>query len=339
MKQQDRFYLSADLALPSRNKRVEGLPLVSIVTPSFQYGHFIERTIRSILAQTYPNIEYIIIDGGSTDDTVAVIKKYENAGISQWISEPDNGQTDAINKGFSMCSGDLFAWLNADDAYAYPEVIEEVVDAYTKGARFISGEWEAWDGDGNLYSEGRKWGQSDPVVYEDLLKFWEHICPPQPATFVDRKIAEDVFPLDTSVQCFMDFQLFLGVLAQNPKCKWSHNRWADFVYHGANKSLGNYAERFDLVGEHEATFLCSAKANLPERRFKSYSRRFYGQLAFLRSRRSGEPANFIDLIYSHPVLLADPLFGKTLLRKLMGSRLYQNVKRACKLFVFTNNPK
>ena len=91
-------------------------PKISIVTPSYNQGEFIERTIRSVLLQGYPNLEYIIIDGGSTDRSVELIGKYEPF-IRYWVSEPDKGQSNAINKGFQHASGGIFAWLNSDDIY------------------------------------------------------------------------------------------------------------------------------------------------------------------------------------------------------------------------------
>lgn len=91
-------------------------PKISIVTPSYNQGEFIEETIRSILLQNYPNLEYIIIDGGSTDNTVEVIKKYE-PWITYWVSEPDNGQSQAINKGIVLATGDIYAYINSDDFY------------------------------------------------------------------------------------------------------------------------------------------------------------------------------------------------------------------------------
>src|SRR4030042_1306962 len=99
-------------------------PLVPIVPPSLNKGRFIEETILSIKNQTYPRIEHIVIDGGSTDETLDILKKYSNSLI--WISEPDKGQSDAINKGWRMAKGDILGWLNADDTYM-PWAVETAV--------------------------------------------------------------------------------------------------------------------------------------------------------------------------------------------------------------------
>lgn len=108
--------------------KILNLPKVSIVTPSFNQGEFLERTIRSVIDQNYPNLEYIIIDGGSTDNSVEIIKKYEKY-LAYWCSEKDRGQSDALNKGFSKATGDIFFYLASDDVLM-PGILDKVARCF-----------------------------------------------------------------------------------------------------------------------------------------------------------------------------------------------------------------
>ena len=150
---------------------------VSIITPSYNQGQFIERTILSVLEQDYPNVEYIVMDGGSTDNTVEILKKYEDRLI--WKSEPDKGMSDAINKGFRMATGEIIAWINSDDIYQ-PGAIEFV-------ARYFAEHSEV----DVIYGEGRIIDKFDRQIGEyksapvDLRRWLYHgqIYVFQPSTF------------------------------------------------------------------------------------------------------------------------------------------------------------
>lgn len=129
---------------------MNNLPKISIVTPSYNQGQFLEETIKSVVNQNYPNLEYIIIDGGSTDNSLDILKKYENH-LAYWVSEKDAGHGDALNKGFSKTTGEIMAWINSDDKY-YPWTFQTVADVFSAfpDVNWITGKQSFYDTEGRL---------------------------------------------------------------------------------------------------------------------------------------------------------------------------------------------
>jgi glycosyltransferase involved in cell wall biosynthesis len=184
------------------------LPLVSIVTPSLNQGQFIEETIRSVLDQDYPRVEHIVVDGGSTDGTVEVLRRYPHL---TWVSEPDGGQADAVNKGFRMANGAVFGWLNADDLYI-PGAVQTAVAALREtGAGLVHGAWMQVDEHGETIRE-----RIPPVAFDldKQLNDRNAVC--QPGAFFTREAFESVGGLDPSYRYAMDYELWLKLGARVP---------------------------------------------------------------------------------------------------------------------------
>jgi glycosyltransferase involved in cell wall biosynthesis len=206
-----------------------GLPLVSIVTPSFNQGRFLEETIRSVLDQDYPNIEYILIDGGSTDETLEIIHRYADR-LAWWVSEPDRGQTDAINKGFGHARGEILAWLNSDDTYL-PQAVSAAVS-------YLQEHLEAGMvyGDANLVDEmGGVIGKfpARQTDYRRLRRGYVHI--PQQASFFRASLWRKVGPLDPTFYFAMDYDLWVR-LARLAPLHYQPQLWANFRLHGGGKT-------------------------------------------------------------------------------------------------------
>ncbi|MCA1816152.1 MAG: glycosyltransferase [Acidobacteria bacterium] len=174
---------------------------VSVVTPSYNQGRFLEQTVRSVLLQGYPNLEYIVVDGGSTDESVRVIKKYEKF-LAHWESGRDRGQSHAINKGFARSTGEIMCWLNSDD-YFLPGALRAVAEALADGAGAdaVVGHCVQVYADGRAPVEGK--GEFESLTR--LLEFWKGYRMHQPSIFWRRKVFERVGYLDESLHLTMDF--------------------------------------------------------------------------------------------------------------------------------------
>jgi len=210
------------------------LPLVSIITPSFNQADYLEATIKSVLEQSYPHIEYIIIDGGSTDGSVDVIKKYEGR-IASWVSEQDKGQTDAINKGFAKAKGDILAWINSDDTYSNPNAVADAVNFL-----IANPEVAMVYADCNFIDEqGKVIGKfaSRQTDYAKLRRGYVHIS--QQTMFFRAKYWKELGPLDPSFYFAMDYDLWVRIAKHAPIQYLPGRTWANFRLHTSSKTNVN----------------------------------------------------------------------------------------------------
>lgn len=206
-------------------------PRVSIVTPSFNQAQFLEKTILSVINQDYPNIEYIVIDGGSTDGSQEIIKKYEDK-ITHWVSEKDNGQSDAINKGFRKCTGEIVAWINSDDLYV-DGAISRIVKflAGHPDVDMVHGDLDFIDSTGKVLFNIKS---RDFTLQELMVK--NRVS--QPATFWKRKIFDEIGYLDENRHYIMDYDFWVRA-AMKFNVRHIDATIARFRLHGESKTVSN----------------------------------------------------------------------------------------------------
>lgn len=209
----------------------------SIITPSFNQGHFIKETIDSILSQDYPDLEHIVMDGGSTDSTVEVLQAYDDPRL-KWVSEPDKGQSDAINKGMARAEGELLAYLNSDDIY-YPGALAAVAAAFERQPEvdLVHGNCVVIDGDSRPM---RTLKGTSYTLKDALTKRWSI---PQPATFWRRRVMESIGPFDETLHFTMDYDYWLRAVLAGLRPHYLDRDLAGFRLYGESKS-GSQLDKF-----------------------------------------------------------------------------------------------
>lgn len=209
-------------------------PRVSIITPSYNQAQYLEETLRSVLDQGYPDLEYIVVDGGSTDGSVEIIKRYADR-LAWWVSEKDSGQAEAINKGFARATGEIVAWINSDDYYQ-PGAIAEAARTLEEHPEcgMVFGDVVSIDGTGqpvNVMTYG-DWG------LEGLMQF--NIIG-QPGVFMRRAVLEQAGYLDLSYHFMLDHHLWLR-MAQLAPIRYVPRKWAAARFHAGAKNVAQAAK-------------------------------------------------------------------------------------------------
>ena len=193
---------------------MKGKPLVSIVTPSYNQGSFLQETIESVLAQTYGPLEYIVIDGGSTDNSVDIIRKYESD-LAYWVSEPDGGQSNGINKGLRRTTGSIIGWLNSDDIL-FPDTVARVVEAMQDDPMVVHGSVRLVDAESKIIARPKLAKRKQEfglqtIVGEGLVN--------QPGAFWNRAAMERAGYLNEDLDYIMDYELWVRMALAGTRFK------------------------------------------------------------------------------------------------------------------------
>ena len=215
---------------------------ISIITPSYNQGRFIRQTIDSVLSQNYPDLEYIVCDGGSHDETVSILKSYGTR--IKWVSEKDRGQTDAINKGLRMTTGDIIAYINSDDYYL-PETLKKIAEFFKKNpkAQWVTGDYQIVNEKGKPIQQFIVWYKRFLRLFptKNMLYFTNFIA--QPSTFWRRSHLKTIGLFNESLRYVMDYEYWLRSIEQFP-LSVIYSPLSVFRIHSLSKGGSQYPKQF-----------------------------------------------------------------------------------------------
>jgi glycosyltransferase involved in cell wall biosynthesis len=231
---------------------LSAFPKITVVTPSYNQGAYIEQTIRSVLSQNYPNLEYIIIDGNSTDSTLDVIRQYADA-LTYWESEPDRGQSHAINKGFCRATGDIITWLNSDDTFL-PDTLHRVARYFIENP-----ELALLHGKTIIWGEGLQERVDGASPIDLAARSLGSLPFPQPSSFFLRRMFEEFGELSEELHFGMDYDFFVQILLNYPTLR-VEDIFSKYLYHEASKSVTQHAR---FARDYAFTFSKILRATQP----------------------------------------------------------------------------
>lgn len=283
-------------------------PKISIVTPSYNQGQYIEQTILSVLNQNYPNLEYIIIDGGSTDNTAEIIRKYEKS-LKYWVSEPDKGQAHAINKGLAHCTGEIFNWLNSDD-FLEPEALHKISERFEQEDKpdLVAGEVEIFDANGSV-----EYVKHQKLSAKGLLNWEKGVSLVQPGVWMRRELMQNCGGIDEQFHYSFDWDMLIRYLYLFPNVVFLPEKIINFRYHEASKTISSLSkfknEEYQIIAKLQS--LRQFKNLCKVCKSRLLSRQWMPTLKNIVNSNKSIIGKLFEVFYKHKITYL-PLFRVTL---------------------------